>query len=277
MFPFHDHKHHISQVTLSVKDIAMSTRFYQSLIKLDVISQDAHKTNLGSQGKTLITLIQSDQTSQNEEGLFHVALLLSSEVELANWLDDNKAYLQYFGASDHIVSQAIYLSDPDGHGIEIYADREATLWKKEEGFIKMDTLPLDVNKLLSLKDQKHEYHFQLGHLHLKTAKIDEMSHFLKRLGFNTVSQWHGAIFMSFNQYHHHIACNNWGFQVGQYNPKHPSIQSYTVHYQTYSEYMHYINELEKDNIKVFEEDNNTYCIDPIGIKVYITYEGEKYV
>lgn len=274
MFPFHSSKDHISHVVLSVSDIFASTTFYTKIIKLEVISKHASKVELGSKGVTLLTLVQSDQKKFNQDGLFHVALLLQHEVALANWLTQNKAYLEYFGYSDHLVSQAVYVTDPDGHGIEIYSDRPSSSWTKTSDLIVMDTLPFDLNHLVSKANLELDFQFTLGHIHLKTQKIEEMVSFYRILGFETTSLLHGAHFMSFDQYHHHVGINNWRHTTQPYRIDSLDIQSYTITYYDLKRFQNAIAQLTKAKQLDSNVGPTRSLRDPIGIRVHLEYVGE---
>jgi len=273
MFPYHTNKDHISHVTISVAHLAESIRFYTDIIQLDVIDKNDAQVILGSKGVPLLTLVQTNHKKLNQEGLFHVALLLQSEVALANWLTHNRAYLDYFGYSDHMVSQAVYLHDPDNNGIEIYSDRDSSVWTKTSDAIVMDTLPLDIKKLFLLANTDRDFHFKLGHLHLKTRHLETMEAFFNQLGFQVTSHLHGARFMSFHHYHHHVAFNNWRNSSQPYQETSLDIQSYTITYYDHERYQHIVSKLK--NLLIEPNAGNTIALlDPMGIRVELQYGGE---
>jgi catechol 2,3-dioxygenase len=151
-------------------------------------------------------------------GLYHFALLLPARAELARWLAHaGRNNVPLVGLSDHYVSEAIYLSDPDGHGIEIYSDRPREIWEGQV-FERMTTVPLDVGSLMGeLPDPAAEPFEQLpegtvmGHVHLKVASItDTIAFYGDVLGFDLMAQLGAhAAFLSAGGYHHHIGANTW--------------------------------------------------------------------
>ena len=151
-------------------------------------------------------------------GLYHFALLLPARVELARWLAHAaRTRIPLQGLSDHFVSEAIYLGDPDGHGIEIYADRPRERW---EGIVaqRMTTLPMDVDDLFRELDDPATEPFEglpagtvMGHVHLRVAAIPETVAFYRDLlGFGLMAQLgNQAAFLSAGGYHHHLGANTW--------------------------------------------------------------------
>ncbi len=151
-------------------------------------------------------------------GLYHFALLLPERADLARWLAHaGRDNVPLVGLSDHFVSEAIYLSDPDGHGIEIYWDRPREVWEGQV-FERMTTLPLDVGSLMAeLPDPESEPFERLpdgtvmGHVHLKVASIpDTVAFYRDVLGFELMAQLgEQAAFLAAGGYHHHIGANTW--------------------------------------------------------------------
>lgn len=151
-------------------------------------------------------------------GLYHTAFLLPRRVDLARWarraIDQRTPIV---GASDHIVSEAIYLTDPEGNGIEIYADRPHENWKWNGSSVEMGTAALDVGNLLGeLKPDTAEWNgapdgAMVGHLHLRVGNAgDAEAWWHRELGMQTVAGFGGsAVFLSTGGYHHHVAANSW--------------------------------------------------------------------
>jgi catechol 2,3-dioxygenase len=206
-------------VTLLVQDLSRSQAYYVGSLGLEVIEESEHQLVASAGGNPLITLIRgaTSERPPRSLGLYHFALLLPTAADLARVLKKlvrEKVALQ--GASDHLVSQALYLSDPDGNGIEIYADRPRDLWEWAESRVKMDTLPLDFTKLLAeLPDQSEPWirfpvGATIGHIHLHVSDLDIAENFyVKDLGLDLVSEFPGANFVSAGGYHHHIGLNTW--------------------------------------------------------------------
>jgi catechol 2,3-dioxygenase len=206
-------------VHLTVADLERSLDFYRQSIGLEVLgSRDAGAT-LGVGEKRLLELteIPGAQPAPARTGLFHFALLLPDRRSLALWVAHAvRERVRLAGASDHFVSEAIYLSDPDRHGIEIYADRPRSLWegKVAEG---MGTDPLDLEGLLAeLDDPATPFETQpfgttMGHVHLQVSQVPASIEFYRDvLGFGLMAEYGGqAAFLSAGGYHHHVGANTW--------------------------------------------------------------------
>lgn len=148
--------------------------------------------------------------------MYHFALLLPSRNDLARIL---RHFIQIRyplqGASDHLVSEAIYLADPDGNGIEIYSDRPSAAWNWENGEVEMATVPLDAENLLAEGDGEAwtglPSNTLMGHIHLHVSELQKTEEFyIQGLGFNIVNRYgRQALFISTGGYHHHIGLNTW--------------------------------------------------------------------
>lgn len=213
----HDAPYHIGAVTLRVHDLAKLTAFYRDSIGLGLIRADADSAELGVGTTVLVRLQAGAVRSTAASGLFHLAILLPSRQALADWLRHAADIgVRLEGASDHLVSEALYLSDPEGNGIEIYRDRERAQWpRRPDGGIAMATDRLDLDRLLS-EAAKGTYGGMpagtaMGHIHLRvgdTAAAEAFYHGL--LGFDVTVHYPGASFLASGGYHHHIAGNIWG-------------------------------------------------------------------
>jgi catechol 2,3-dioxygenase len=210
----------LGAVHLTVSDLPASLAYYRETIGLDVLSNDGGVARLGSGGRELLVLVEEvgARPAHGYTGLYHFALLLPERADLARWLAHAaRDRVPLVGLSDHFVSEAIYLSDPDGHGIEIYWDRPREGW---QGLVaeRLTTLPLDVASLLGeLRDPESEPFDGLpggtvmGHVHLKVASIPEtIAFFRDGLGFALMAQLGlQAAFLAAGGYHHHFGGNTW--------------------------------------------------------------------
>lgn len=207
---------HIGAVSLRVRDLPALTAFYRDAIGLSVIAQDADHAVLGAGGEPLVKLEAGAQHPSSAAGLFHMALLLPSRRDLGNWLRhaaETRTGLE--GASDHLVSEALYLSDPEGNGIEIYRDRSRPEWPRlDGGRIAMATERLDLDALL--RDAEPQAYAGMpegtvmGHVHLRVGDVQQAEGFYRdALGFEVMVHYPGASFMATGGYHHHIATNTW--------------------------------------------------------------------
>jgi catechol 2,3-dioxygenase len=211
---------HIGAVSLVVRDLARVLAWYRDAIGLEVQSGTAGDAVLGAGPHALLRLIQDTAARQADEkasGLFHTAFLVPSRRDLARWLAHAATLkVPLEGASDHIVSEALYLSDPEGNGIEIYADRPRSSWQVENGRILMDTLALDIDDLMGTLEPNGTpwtgiaAGTRIGHLHLKVGETGASEQFYDGLlGFATTYRRPGASWMGSGGYHHHLAANSW--------------------------------------------------------------------
>ena len=213
----------IGSVTLTVHDLAGMTAFYQRLLGLEQMSGDGSETVLGAGGRVLLRLRgdrAARRASSREAGLFHTAFLMPSRVALAEWLihaANDRVQLQ--GASDHLVSEAIYLADPEGNGIEVYADRPRMAWYGADGKLKMATDALDLNGLAATARAPWggaPAGLVVGHVHLQVGAVPAAEAFYSGvIGMDVTSHYPGAAFYGSGGYHHHLATNIWNSRNAQ--------------------------------------------------------------
>ena len=162
---------------------------------------------------------KAERAPSDAAGLYHYALLVPDRASLAaTYLALGRNGVLFDGHADHLVSEALYLTDPEGNGIEIYADRARDEWKfDEDGKVQMGTLPLDVDSLLREVTGTPDTDLvpiaegtRIGHMHLKVADLDISIQFYRQvLGLNLMSYYGSAAFLSVGGYHHHIGMNTW--------------------------------------------------------------------
>ena len=208
----------IGAVALTVRDLEKMARFYRRVIGLNSIEREAGIERLGV-GETILLELRHDPSApladRRAAGLFHIAFLLPSRADLGQWLRqtaEQRIGLQ--GASDHGVSEAIYLGDPEGNGIEMYTDRPSADWTWNNGAIAMKTDHLDIDDLLlSATPARWERLPQgsiVGHVHLQVGAIAPAETFFGAvLGFDTTARVPGGSFFGSGRYHHHLAANTW--------------------------------------------------------------------
>jgi catechol 2,3-dioxygenase len=210
----------VGAVHLTVSDLERSLEYYRTSIGLDVLEEGVGRASLGAGGRELLGLVEQPgaQPARGATGLYHFALLVPERAELARWLAHAaRDRVPLVGLSDHYVSEALYLSDPDGHGIELYWDRPRSVWEGQVGS-RLTTLPLDVDGLLAELDDPPAEPFdglpagtRMGHVHLKVASIPPTVSFYRDvLGFGLMAQLgEQAAFLAAGGYHHHIGANTW--------------------------------------------------------------------
>jgi catechol 2,3-dioxygenase len=208
----------LGPVHLTVADLDRSLAWYEHALGLRVLSRDDRRASLGGDSELLVLVEEPGaQPARGHTGLYHFALLLPERRDLARWLAHvAREQIRLTGLSDHFVSEAIYLGDPDEHGIEIYWDRPRETW---EGRVdRMGTWPLDVQSLLGELDDPATEPFDglpaatiMGHVHLKVSDVDSTIGFYRdRLGFRLMAQLgRQAAFLSAGGYHHHVGANTW--------------------------------------------------------------------
>jgi catechol 2,3-dioxygenase len=212
----------LGAVKLTVSDIGSSQMFYERALGLTTTELDDGALALGVAGEPALVELRGDRAAprlnRRATGLYHLAVLVPSRRDLA-WalkrLADERWPLD--GASDHLVSEALYLSDPDGNGIEIYRDRPRGDWPFENGQLQMATNALDLRGVLSELEGAGEPQHQappgtsIGHVHLQVAELERSEAFYSgALGFDVmVRRYPGALFVSAGGYHHHIGMNTW--------------------------------------------------------------------
>ncbi|WP_286926928.1 MULTISPECIES: VOC family protein [Lysinibacillus] len=228
---------YVTNVEIKVSDLQRSLTYYQEVIGFKVLQQESHKATLTADGKTaLLTIVQPETVEEKTRfttGLYHFALLLPSRRDLANVISHFHKNGVYFGASDHDVSEALYLSDPDKNGIEIYADRPEDKWTWHSNQVHMVTEPLNIQSILAEGNDTWSglpTGTVMGHIHLSVSNLTEAEEFYTRgLGFDIVTRYGTqALFISTGRYHHHIGLNTW------YSENAPKLGEHQVGLKTFS-------------------------------------------
>lgn len=208
----------LGPVTLRVSDLETMKSFYRDVIGLQVVETNAEYTTLGVASKPLVILheVKGARPNPKAAGLFHMAILLPDRTELGRVLSHLIEHRISVGQGDHWVSEAFYLNDPEGNGIELYADRPREQWEYEpNGHIKMGTDPVDYESMLTAAaDQSFTGMPEgttMGHVHFKVRSLESAKQFYHgRLGFDIMTDsYPGALFLAADGYHHHIGTNTW--------------------------------------------------------------------
>src|SRR3954463_8751505 len=210
----------VGMVTLRVKNLDKVADYYRDVIGLTVMERSASAAKLGTAGITLLVLeARPDATIEprNAAGLYHTAFLMPTRKDLARWLVAAASHrVPLSGFADHLVSESIYLDDPEGNGIEVYADRDPSSWKWSEGSVAMATDQLNIDDLLTLTNpQVSDYArapdgLRIGHVHLRVGELARAESFYQdTIGLDPTRKRNGAAFLSSGRYHHHLALNTW--------------------------------------------------------------------
>lgn len=272
---------HVEHVIINVSDLEKSLDYYKETIGFKVLSRESKKADLTADGKTaILSLVEPDNpvAKQRTTGLFHFAILLPDRASFASlvlYLANEKVRL---GASDHDVSEALYLNDPDGNGIEIYRDRDSSEWTWNQGQVKMVTEQLDVDDVMRGYDPDRPWegmpeNTKMGHLHLHVADLDDtLSFYTEGLGLTNVLDFGGqAAFLSFENYHHHIAINVWNGINAPAPPENSvGLNHYLLRYPDDAAVSDAVARLKSMNHTVSEEDGGYTSVDPSGNKVLMT-------
>lgn len=215
----------LRSIHLRVADLERSLAFYAGQVGFALKRRDADTAELatgeGGAGHLILSAAPAAAaTGPEAAGLFHAALLFPDRRSLGAWLRTAAARgLAFDGAADHGVSEALYTRDPDGNGLEFYADRDAASWPRSHGELAMTTDPLDLSGLLK-EGSGGEGDLggcRWGHLHLRVTDLERSSaHYQRLLGLDvTQRSFPGARFLAADGYHHHLGLNTWG------NPRRP--------------------------------------------------------
>jgi len=215
----------LGPVCLKTNNLDPMLSFYQKDLGLNVISSDESVTMLGCGEKTTEPILilnnykKATDAPRGATGLYHFAILVPDRKRLATaYLALGNRGVIFDGYADHLVSEALYLTDPDGNGIEIYADRPRDEWKlDDDGGVEMATQPLDIESLIkevptaSIENQTAlSEGTRVGHLHLKVSALQRSISFYRDfLGLDLMSYWGSAAFLSVGGYHHHVGMNTW--------------------------------------------------------------------
>lgn len=217
-FDMHQSTRRIGRVRLKLRDLEAGAAFYENTLGLRRISAEAGRLVLGTTKTALLELIAAPAAAARnprDAGLFHTAFLLPSRASLGAWLAFAMASgVPVQGASDHVVSEAIYLADPEGNGIEIYADTPTSSWHDAAGKLLMTTQALDADGVLAAGQAGSWQGFPedglIGHVHLQVGDTAASERFYGDvLGFDLTKRYPKASFFGADGYHHQLACNTW--------------------------------------------------------------------
>lgn len=203
-------------VEIHVKDLVVLKDFYTRVLGLEILSETTKSVTLGYKNISIVHLTQLEsgkRASSQEAGLYHIAILFASRSDLSRTVKNivTLSPQSFEGSADHLVSEAFYFHDPEGNGIELYFDRDRSVWEWESGKIKMASLYID--PITYIKTHLSEDAFaekRVGHVHLKVGNIDEAySFYVDTVGFDVTATLPQALFVSVDGYHHHIGMNTW--------------------------------------------------------------------
>jgi catechol 2,3-dioxygenase len=270
----------VGEAALRVRNLDAMVAYYRDAIGLSVIERDAASARMGAGGVVLLHLVAAPKASlepRTHAGLFHIALLMPSRAELARWLVHAAiTRIPLTGFSDHGVSEAIYLDDPEGNGLEIYSDRPREQWQWKDGLVTMGTRQLDVDSILALADTSRDT-FELapaglviGHIHLRVGDIATGRRFYQQaLGLkSTRGERQDAAFVASGGYHHHIAINVWNSRgAGSRDKANTGLDWFSMKVRDAAILSGQLQRLRQDQGPVLEIANGLEATDPWGTTV----------
>jgi catechol 2,3-dioxygenase len=271
----------IGAVHLTVTDLPRSLNFYQEQLGFQLHSSAGSHAQLSAGGPPLLSLYENPaaRSIPKRTGLYHFAILVPSRYHLAQSLQhmvETKTTLQ--GFADHLVSEAIYLADPDGNGIEVYRDRPRDTWEKSSGQLKMASDPLDIESLLGeLGGQAETWQgldpaAKIGHIHLHVSSIPAAEDFYHDvLGFDKMLRYGpSASFLSAGGYHHHLGVNTWN-GVGVPPPPADAVglRWYEIQLPNAGELEKVVDRVHKADVPLQEQEDGWLLHDPAGNGVFL--------
>ncbi|WP_408007727.1 VOC family protein [Pseudalkalibacillus sp. A8] len=277
---FHGHSNiYVGLVHLVVSDLDRSLDFYTDVLGFSVLEKQEGAASLTVDGtKALITLEENRDAQPKRTrstGLYHFAILVPTRENLGASLTRliEKGYpLQ--GGADHLFSEALYLADPDGNGIEIYTDRPAEKWTWENGELPFVSDPLDMEGLLKEADGKAwgglPAETVMGHIHLHVNDLQEAKRFYTDgLGFEiTVPFRHQALFVASGGYHHHVGLNTWNGTGAQRPPVNVvGMKWYTINFPNHQRLKETVERLTSLGFIVEKVDGVLWSEDPSGNRI----------
>lgn len=273
---------YVGHVKIKVQDLQRSLQYYQEIIGFQILEQTDTSAKLTTDGKSSVLSLEQPDSALPKEGkttgLYHFALLLPSRSDLANIVRHFAQLGIRIGSSDHLVSEALYLSDPDGNGIEIYADRPAAEWSWVNGEVQMAVDPLNFEDLLA---ENHQASWTglpadtvMGHIHLHVSELKKTEEFYtKGLGFEVVNRFGTrALFISTGKYHHHIGLNTWN-GVGAPPPPANSVglESFTLILPSDEARKQVVSDLKQIGATVVEDGDVWVTTDPSGNRILLQH------
>ncbi len=287
----------IGHVSLNVTNVQRSLDFYEKIVGFKVISRISDERALlsvdGNSSPHVIELLKAKETANNgtfnplvtsirRAGLYHFAILLPERKYLADMLKnlrDNRDQVYFDGLADHLVSESIYIRDPDFIGIEIYRDRPLAEWNWDGNRIEMATLPLNTNDLLRESTDKGwkgmPSKTTIGHVHLHVRDLTKATQFYhKILGLNLTATIPSAAFFAAGRYHHHIATNTWlGTDIMPASPQSVGLNHFSIDLPSKEEFQRVVKQLSRYGKGFTDlEERSGFTHDMDGIKIQVRYK-----
>ena len=272
----------LGRVRLQIADLQRSLDWYQRVLGLRIIERSASSASLGAAGsdEPLVELNERRGAAPSprggQPGLYHFAILLPDRVALGALLRHLAEQSERAGASDHLVSEAIYLQDPDNLGIEVYADRPRATWRVAGNQLAMATDPLDIPDLLRVSDgttwDGMPAGTVMGHVHLHVGDIETSARFYHEgIGFDKmVWSYPGALFLAAGGYHHHLGNNTWASKRQPAGEGDARLLEWTIIVPGESDVRAVAGSLDSAGLQTTPDGNDVIAVDEWGTRVRIT-------
>lgn len=274
-------------VKLKVSDLKRSIAFYEKVIGLKAIQVEGNTAGLTANGIDILLRLEEvrnlyEGSHRGHTGLYHFALLLPSRKALGNILKHLIQSKIAIGQADHLVSEALYLSDPDQNGIEIYRDRPRTEWKYDQNNqVLMATEQIDWEGILKEADstlfQGLDSETVMGHVHLHIADLNKAyQYYCELLGFSLESDWsaNGALFVGAGRYHHHLGLNIWNGRGGTPLPPNATgIEYYTIILANQQELETLSQRISSAGYTIEKNEAGYFTNDPFGIGIQLSCQA----
>lgn len=264
----------VTDIVLKVEDIKRTTEFYKKIMGFRVLKEMEKEVVFTVDGITpILTIIQPIDVSpkiQRRTGLYHFAILLPDSIQLGLFLKNIRSTrYPITGGSNHGVSEAVYLQDPDDNGIEVYADTSTDIWRGANNEITMVTEPLDYERLIAATGEKQWESAPIGtiigHIHLHVSDLEEAKKFyVNGLDLDLIMEMQrSALFLSSGGYHHHIGLNVWNGKGAKPLPENSvGMKYFTLIFPDEKKRENTVNNLRELGYEVIEENNNIFTKDP---------------
>ena len=272
----------LGAVELQVSQLSRSLAYYRDVIGLSVVTVSGSHAVLGCHGGTtaLVVLREVSGTRAvapgSRLGLYHVAILLPDRGALGRFITHLAAVGVQVGASDHLVSEAVYLQDPDGLGIEVYADRPRSTWRHADGELLMASDPLDMADLVRAANGAPWTGMPsgtvIGHVHLHVGALPAAAAFyVEGLGFDRmVSRYPGALFLGAGGYHHHLGTNTWARGATVPGAHDAQLLAWTIVLPSSADVAALRTHVVSRGIVITDEPDGLRLTDPSGTPVRVT-------
>ncbi|HEV3309056.1 MAG TPA: VOC family protein [Chloroflexota bacterium] len=268
----------VGLLSLTVSDLERSLDFYTQAVGFQNLDRSGSEATLGAGGQPLLLLREQTaakswpRNGRSYTGLYHFAILVPTREDLGSWVKHWLDLGHPIGQGDHRVSEALYLEDPDLHGIEIYRDRPRDEWEWDNGRVRMGSDPVDIRGMIEAAERAGKRFeglppgTKLGHMHLQVGDIPEAERFYNHiLGFDIVASMPTALFVSAGGYHHHIGMNTWHSQSA---PSAPSdsvrLSFFTIDLPNETARQEVLDRLEEAGVAYHREGEHVVVDDPWG-------------